>query len=239
MDGLNLPPTALTMRLTHGVQDHFIAEDTTQWTTTATDSGSSTCGDAAGGVMVLAPSDGTVADNDEVYFFSAKETFRIAANKPLFFEAKVQYAEANTDDANVLIGILDGWAANTILDDGGGPKASYSGAVFYKVDGGTRWFVEYSDGATQTTAELTAVNSYDKVAKTAGGSAYQTFTIEITSNANSTVDVCFFIDGSLVYKMKDQTYANATELSPGVGAKNGGGSAESVSIDYIQAFQKS
>lgn len=238
MDGLNLPPSALLMRLTHGIADHFVGEDTTQWSTVATDSGTSTAGDAVGGVVVLAPSDGTVADNDEIYFYAAKETFQVAASKPLFFEAKVQYAEANTDDANVLIGILDGWAANTIQDNGAGPPASYSGACFFKVDGGTRWNVEYSDGGTQTTAELTAVNSYDKVAKTAGGSAYQIFGIEITPNANSTVDVCFFIDGSLVYKMKDQTYASATQIAPGVGAKNGGGSAESISVDYIQAYQK-
>lgn len=238
MDGLNLPASALLMRLTHGVADHFVGEDTTQWTTTATDSGTSTAGDAVGGVVVLAPSDGTVADNDEVYFFAAKETFKIASGKPLFFEAKVQYAEANTDDANVLIGVLDGWAADTLVDNGAGPKASYSGAVFYKVDGGTRWNVEYSDGATQTTAELTAVNSYDKVAKTAGGASYQVFAIEITPNANSTVDVAFFIDGALVYKMKDQTFANATEIAPGVGAKNGSANNESISVDYIQAYQK-
>lgn len=239
--GLNLPQAVGLLHLTHGITDHFPYKDTELWTTVATDLGTATVGDEVGGVITLAPSDGTVADNDEVYIHT-KELFKIAGDKPISFSALVKFAEANTDDANVAVGLMDAVAANTILDDGAGLDASFSGAAFYKVDGGTLWNVIYSDGATQTKAELTAENVAKPnggagEAQTAGGSAYQKLEIDIIPKTGSKVDVMFKIDGRTVYKMTDKTYANATEISVMAGAKNGGANNESVKLDFIAAHQ--
>lgn len=188
--------------------------------------------DAHGGVLAM----GTAAtDNNEVIIKSTKEIFKIAANRQLVAEARFQYSEANTDDANVAFGFMDAAGANALVDDGAGPKSSYSGAVFYKVDGGTNWNVQAADGATKTSAELTATNSLTKTAQAAGGSSYKTFRIEIYAISSTQVEVSFFIDGVHVYKITT-TYANATEMQVFVYVKAGGSNAETVNVDYLSGY---
>ncbi len=203
-------------------------------TSVAADSGASVAAsDAAGGVIVITTG-GT--NNNEAYYKTTKELFKFALDKTAIFEARVQYAEAATDDANVALGFMSAVAADSILDDGGGPAASYSGALFFKVDGGTRWNVESSIAGTQQTAELTSVNSRDKLAKTAGGSSYQTFRIEVHCANLTEAEINFFIDGKFVYQhIVDVT--SCTEMQAFVGVKAGGANSEVVNVDYISAYQ--
>lgn len=204
------------------------------WTDTSPDTGATVAvSDAAGGVLVLTTG-GT--DNNEAYCLTTKELFKFAADKPLVFETRLQYAEANTDDANVCCGFMDAVGADSILDNGAGPKASYSGAVFFKVDGGTRWNVETSLGGTQTTTELTAANSLDKTAKTAGGASYQTLRIEVLPVSTTVAEVSFFVDGVHVAK-HNLTYTSGTEMNAFVGVKAGGSNSEVVNVDYNAAYQ--
>lgn len=232
-------PVALEERSMHGIFDDFTNDiDAAEWVTTLTDSGTGSVGDAAGGILALVASDGTVADNDEAYVESPNETFLFANNKPLVFEARVQYAEANTDDANIIVGVKDAVAANTLLDDGGGPAASYSGAVFFKVDGGTTWQCETSIAGTQTTTDLTAANANNlsKVVQTAGGTAYQVLRIEFKPYSSTNAKVDFFIDGVHVAS-HDFIYTSATEMQICAGVKNGSANNETLNIDYIGAWQ--
>lgn len=190
--------------------------------------------DAAGGVVTLTTG---ATDNNECYCHTTKELFLFAAGKPIFYETKLKWTEANTDDANVLAGFVDAAGANTIVDDGAGPKASYSGALFFKVDGGTSWWVEVSIAGTQQTVELTAANSLDKTLHTsAGAGTYQTLRIEVVPINSTQQEVSFFIDGVHVYKFT-QTYTSATEMNALVGVKAGGANSEVVSVDYISAWQ--
>lgn len=234
MQGLQLPEKFL--KNAFYLYDDFVSEETTVWTTTATDSGTSTVGAGVGGYVTLNPSDGTVADNDEIYFLS-QEVFKIVSGKEIYFNAIGYFTQANTDDANAFIGLMDGAAANSIQDNGAGPKASFSGAGFYSVDGGANLYVIYSDGSTQTKVELTADNSYDKQAHAAGASANQTFEILIKPYSSAKVDIEFMLDGVLVYKMKDKTYANATETAVVFGMKNGGANQEGLVIDAVYCGQ--
>lgn len=201
------------------------------WTTVATDSGTATVGDAAGGVLTLAPSDGTVADNDEIYVKTTNELFLFGADDPLRFEAKVKWAEANTDDANVMVGFASAVAANTIQDNGAGPPADYSGAVLYKVDGGTTWNFETSIGTSQTT---TATQH------TAGGSAWQVVRIEVREQGG-VMEAVPFIDGQQMLDTNGRpikhTFSptSATEMNAFIAAKNGGSNNESVQFDYVSA----
>lgn len=204
-------------------------------TSLAADVGSSVAaGDAAGGVLVITTG---ATDNNEAAWKTTKELFKVADGKPLVAEARLQYAEAATNAANVLFGFMDAIGADAVLDNGAGPKASYSGAVFFKVDGGTRWNVEVSIAGTQSTVELTAANSLDKVAKTAGGASYVVLRIEIVPKSSTQADVLFFIDDVLVYKFTDWTYTNATEMQAGVVAKAGGATSEVVNVDYVDGWQ--
>jgi hypothetical protein len=207
------------------------------WIDTITDSGSVAVGDAANGIATLTPSDGTVADNDEAYIRSSAEIFKFLAGKPIMVEARLQFTEANTDDANVIFGLANAVAANHLQDNGAGPLASYSGAVFFKEDGQTLWSVEKSLAGVQSTAQLSAVNSINKQAYTAGGAAYQTLRIEVKPHGGGTMDVEFWIDGVLVYKIKDTSYTSATEMHVFAGVKNGDTNLETLNVDYIEAWQ--
>jgi hypothetical protein len=92
--------------------------------------------------------------------------------------------------------------------------------VFFKVDGGTNWWVEASVGGTQTTVELNATNSLTRAAVTAGGSAKQTLRIEFVPFNSTQADVNWFVDDVLVYNLK-WTYTSVVAMAPIVGLKNG------------------
>lgn len=219
-----------------GRMDHFTSFlSGGEWTTVATDSGTATVGDAANGELALAPSDGTVADNDEIYVKATNETLLFAANRAISFAALVKWTEGNVDDLNVAVGFMNAVAANSILDDGGGPKASFSGAVFYKVDGGTVWRVRSSIGTTYTDS-ITNI--------TAGGSAYQLLEIEFRAIDATLGEISFMIDGQVVrdtnnYPIKHQiTYTGATEMQAFAGAKNGAiTTVETLKVDAMAYWQ--
>lgn len=232
-------PDLLLKRDLHYIEDDFERDiDAAEWVITATDSGSGTVGDAAKGILALVASDGTVADNDECYAESPNETFLFAADKPLIFEALVQFTEANTDDANIIVGIKDAVAANTLLDDGGGPAASYSGAVFFKVDGSTNWQCETSIAGTQTTYDLTAsnANNLSKRTQTAGGASYQRLRIMFKPYSTTNALVEFWIDGVLV-ACQEFVFTSATEMQICLGVKNGGANLETLNVDYVVCAQ--
>jgi hypothetical protein len=237
MKALSLPAAGDDARLTSGFSDDFDHLNTERWTTIATDAGTATVGDTANGCVTLAPSDGTVADNDEVYIHTA-ELFKLLAERPLTFRCLLSFAEANTDDANVVLGYMSGVAANHLLDNGAGPAASYSGVVFYKVDGETVWTVENSIGTTQKTTKLDADNSLSGVDVTAGGASFQLVEFEIVPRNATYFDVWFKVDDVVVAKHTNQPLASATEMAVVIGAKNGGANNESIVVDLVQAYQK-
>lgn len=205
-------PSLLKRRRQHELEDEFhefVTGD--KWTSVLTDTGAAAVIDGAGGILEIKPSDATVADNDEAYVHSTAECFLFADGKSLIAEAEVKFTEADTNKANILMGLMDGIAADALLDDGAGPKASYSGAVFFKVDGETVWRCEVSDSGTQST-QATAVTA---------GAAFQVLRIEFVPTGASKAEVRFFINGTLVYKKTDYDYSNATEMAVVFGVKNG------------------
>ena len=237
---LNLPDSVAKLKDVHGFFDDFLFYTTVHngWTTTASDSGSITANDAAGGTITLNPSDGTVGDNDETYLKRTQETFLMASGKPIWIGARMKFTEANTDDANIWFGVKDALAANSLVDNGAGMATSFSGFGFFKQDGQTLWSIIASLSTTQTIVQLTAANSLDKTAHTAGSTAYQRLECEFRPNQGGKADICFFIDGVLVYKVNNFDYTNATEMQAGFGVKNGDTNAEAPVIDYAYGYQQ-
>lgn len=207
------------------------------WTSLAADAGTSVAAaDAAGGTVVLTTG---ATDNNECTVATTKEMFKYAAEKPFFGKARLQYTEANTDDANVAFGFADAaGSANVIVDNGAGMKASYSGAVVFKVDGGTVWKCQTSIGGTQKTTDSV---------ETAGGASYQTLAILVEPVGATVADVSFHIDpeGGFNFRpMKDAnglaikhrvTFSGATEMNLFIGAKAGSANSEVVNVDYLYA----
>lgn len=218
-----------------GVFDDFLADQSdTFFIDTIADSGSVTVGDAVGGIIALVPSDGTVADNDEAYLRSANEIFKFAAGKPALAVASLKFTEANTDDANVMFGFMDAVGADSILDNGAGPKASFDGAVIYKVDGETTWRVQTSRGTTKTTTQTN---------HTAGGSSYQELSIEVIDFDPLNCEVVFRLNGNIMVDTNNRpivhrmAYASNTEMNVFVGVKNGDTNLETLNVDYLGAWQ--
>jgi hypothetical protein len=201
------------------------------WKVIATDNGYASISGVRGEMTLAASDVGSVADNDEIYFASNIAVFKYLDGKPIAFETRITPAEANTDDANVMVGLMDAVGADSLLDDGGGPKASYSGAVIYKVDGGTAWVCETSNGTAQTT------NTSDKtvVADTA-----TTLRIQLQPTTATNYVATFFIDEE---QLKDATcnqfiqqnvsLTSAAAMQAVIGLKNGSANAETLVVDYV------
>ena len=187
----------------------------------------------------------TTTDNQECYIHS-QELFDFGpgglAGKSIVAECRLKYTEIATDDANLVFGLASAVAANDLIDDGLGPKAAYSGALIYKVDGGTVWKAEASvnGGATQYGGTST---------QGSGGGVWQTLRIETHPLTATRCDVSFLIDpngGSNFIPLKDANLiplkyemdiTTTTEMSLMAGLKNGGANTETVYIDYMHAVQ--
>jgi hypothetical protein len=210
--------------------DDFFFHDTTEGpfdtTGDAGAGGTTDVIDGAGGIMSVV-CDGD--DNDEMYLHSIVESFKFAAAKPLYFEARVAIVEGSANKAAAIIGLMDAAGADALVDTEGGPKASYSGVVFWKVSGGLTWSAEVSIGATQTPIALTGA---DYVSGT-----YYRYGILVVPTSSTLMNVYLFIDGVLVGSATGVTYTNATEMDLIVGTKSDGTAEETALVDYIRCRQ--
>lgn len=213
------------------------------WTATVTDSGTVLMYTTEpGGIVALTPSDGTVADNDEVYLGWTNKCLTLAAGQPVRMFTKFKFAEGNTNTSNLLIGLMSTSAANALLDDAGGPAASYTGAVLFKQDGQLNWQAEVSNGGTQSTKALTAdlgIVGPDTI--NAGQTYWQTLEIEIApkSVGLSKCTVTFVLNGTPVAKFDNVDYSSSpAAMSPVFGLKNGAITAvETLYVDMCYAGQ--
>jgi hypothetical protein len=230
-------PDVMLKRQTFGFLDDFDWYVTAhRWTSILTDTGTAAVGDAHAGIITLLPSDGTVADEDEAYIKTTNELFLFAVDKPLLFEARIQYAEAATNAANVIAGFASAVAANHLQDAGAGPPASYSGAVIFKVDGSTVWQFETSIAG----AQITTVSNV-----TAGGAGSHVLRIEVREAGGIMEAVPLIDTGSGMIHLTDtnnrpikHTFAptSATEMNAFIGVKNGTAAQQALTCDYIGAF---
>ncbi len=225
--------------------DHYVTADT--WTTTATNSGSIAVSDGASGIVKINPSDGSEADNDETYLHSTAETFLFATDKPLLFAVKVRPLADTIASINLIIGLKDAVAADSVLDDGAGPAASYSGALFAKLDGGTKWVCESSISTSQTTVTTE---------HTVGNNAWDILIIETLPISSTLTEVHYYSadvqsDGSFSLAEVGKTavgkqivaqtitHTNATEMEVCLGCKAGAGSdTEYLDVDWVYCAQR-
>lgn len=227
-------PQVLREKDTFGIFSDFynFATGTDGWTSLVVDGGTSVAvNDAVGGRVTLTTG---ATDNNEASLRSTTEIFLVAAGKPLFCEGRIQYTEANTDDANVFFGFMSALAANSLIDDGGGPRASGSIAGIYKLDGGTVWrCVTRDNDGEEVTASVT----------TAGGASFQTLRVEIVDSRSAYATVAFYVDDTTLKDSngKDITHtftvASATEMNFGLYVKAGSANSETPIADYLGAWQ--
>ncbi len=236
MRGLNNEERIQNLFLQTTIVDDFTSLDADVWTDTSGDSGAACAGtDAAGGVVTLTTG-GT--DNNEAYLLSKQECFKFLAARPIKVGSTLKWTEANTDDANVAFGLMDAVGADSIVDDGAGPKASYSGALFYKTDGGTKWNFETSIAGAQVTTAI----AYPAISSVGDG-VYRRLEIFIDPVSSTEALAKPFINGEQcrdangVLISHSITMTSATEMNLFVGVKAGGANSEVVSVDKIYGTQ--
>lgn len=202
---------------------------------TITDSGSAAVGDGVKGIMVLTPSDGTVADNDEVYLRSANEIFKVADGKPMYGVCYLQFTETAAGVYNAAFGWQNAVGADSIIDDGGGLKVTGDTIAIYKVDGGTVWRCVSCVNGTATVSTSTT---------SAGGASYQKLEIEVVDFTSTKAKVIFMVDGLRLKDTDDReiihtiAYASATEMNLFAGAKLGAITNNDVlNLDYLGGWQ--
>ena len=184
------------------------------------DSGTIVTADGAGGVLNIPTGE---TDENESYVSSMRELFKFGTTKMLYFEARVKLAEANTDDANIIVGLSDTVAADSMQDAAAGPMASYDGALFFKVDGGTVWQFETSNAGTQKT--LASAGAFTDETWTKLGFLYD-------YNDGVTANVTPYVDG-VAGTTQTLTISGLEEMHILLGAKAGGANVETLAVDYV------
>ena len=165
-------------------------------------------------------------DNDESYKISHGESWIFDTSKRLWLEARVRLSEANTDDANWIVGLMDAAAADALLDNGGGPAATYDGAVFFKVDGTMQIQFETSNAGTQVTNAT--LNTF--VTATSYKLAF------LYDPADGvTAKVTPYVDG-VGGTVHDLTISGLLEMELLFGVKAGGANEEAIEIDYLRVI---
>jgi len=228
------PIAALTdPSVAHVFYDDFHFQNSTKasadnvWTFVEDDGagGTDAVQDAAGGIYKHF-CDGDA--NDEAYMISASETWKFAAGKSLWLEARIAITEGNTDDAGWVMGLMDNAGADSVVDTGSGPAASYDGALIYGVKDALTISFETSNAATQSTS--TSCGSY------ASGTFFNAgFWARTESNSDTVAVVTPYINGTS-YTARNVTLAGLEEMHFILGVK-GAGAEEAFSIDYVKIVQ--
>jgi hypothetical protein len=215
-------------RRTFGFFDDFDALSSGQrWTADAINSGSVARSAAPAGIVSLVPSGGSPAAHDQTYLATTEPLFAFAADRPLVFEAALQFTEANTNQADVMLGLIAGGVGAGVIQNSGLPQASYTGMVFYKSAGSNVWNCQSSVASAQATTPTT---------QPSGLADYQTLTGQWQPISATQAEARFFIDGLLVANQL-MTFAGVTALQLFAGVANGGSSMETLYLDYLAGYQ--
>lgn len=204
-----------------------------EWTTLVADTTPTvTVGDAANGVVALFTD---TTDNNEVALRTTAELFLYGTNRSIYANGRIQYAENDTNRANVMFGFMSALAANSITDNGGAIRASGSIAAIYKLDGGTVWRCHTANNSVATDTVSTT---------TAGGASYQELEIIVNDWDGVSQQVSFKVDGTYLKDTNGNiirhvvAVASATEMNFGIYCKTGGGAGgETLRADWLYAAQ--
>lgn len=206
---------------------------------TVTDSGTVAMGDAAGGTVILTPSDGSVADNDEAYLATPNESFKVATDKPLYGRFRFQFSEVASDKVNIAVGFQNAVGADSLIDDGGGPKVSGDTFAIGKKDGGGMYF--YAFGYCNGTG------TSSKSGKACAAATWYDGEIFVTPTGDgTTAAVTYKIDGEYLNDFTTGarirhtvTYSSATEVQMWAGVKLGAATNnDKLTLDFWHGKQR-
>jgi hypothetical protein len=221
-------------------EDFDRAVDATLWVSTLTDLGTVThVTNVQGGIALITPSDGTVADNDEAYYASPIASFLPTVNRPMLFRSRVSFQEAATNAANVAAGWASAVAADLLVDNGGGLRASGTVIALEKRDGETEWRLTTRNGATVTSqiSQQTAGVADDLA-------TWQELEIFVEHWTATQATVSARVDGIWLTEptrglriVQSMLYSGATAMQAFLAVKNGSANNQLVYADYVYSHQ--
>lgn len=218
------------------IYDDFFANNTTKttdlWQVIKGTGGALALSSTLSGGWIQIPT--AASSNDYQCFFTQEPSFQIVPTAGFLacWEAYVNVTEANTNKCSWFAGFTS-TTTTGFLTNSGVPPTSYSGAVIYKTEGGLTVNAQTSNGSTQHTASTItsevsgtslivgmAINSND------GVTAIVTWYVStVASNART-----FIANGTL-----NLTIASLANMYFGFGVRAASGSAETLTLDYVQA----
>lgn len=251
---LHVPEQMHLQGLQFGISTHFHSDVPSEWTLLEADTGASgAIRNAAGGGIDLIVA---TTNNAEVMLHTDAEMFKfdyatvsdpplgttgVAQGKSLVAKCRMFYTEANTDDAAVIFGVKDVGGADSIVDGGLTPDASYSGAFFFKPFGSTTWECHDSITTANKVTILSATNleNLSGEVQTAGGGVVQELRIESLPVSATDNRISFWIGKTLVARHTGRTTASATEMQFTIGHKavNASGNTETISVTDMSCHQ--
>lgn len=184
--------------------DYYVAGD---WTVTETDAGATQAlTDGDGGLLLIT---NTAADNDLVVLQKKGESFRFAAGKKLFYEARLKVSDATQSDIVFGLQLTD----TTPLD-------VTDGVFFIKADGAATVNLLVEKNNTATTASSIATMEDD------------TF-IRLGFFYNGSDAVQYFVNGVLGGSMAITNLPDDEDLTVSIALQNGEAVAKTMTVDYI------
>lgn len=233
MNGLNLSQSYLFADRQVECVEHFLAGATGPWAAVATSGTVAALNERGGGLSLLTQA----ADNAIGSLTLSAKPLLVEAKKPISFAARIQFAEAATNAANVFVGMTSQAVATAMGNDGAGPPADYSGVGFHKIDGGLNWIAEFSNGTTQRTTELSVDGSLNKIAQVAGSASAQMLEIDVLPKTSTVCDVVFRINGIAVASFLDQVFTSMLAMAPVVIYKAGTAAAQTGKVYMVKFAQ--
>ncbi|HWE35657.1 MAG TPA: hypothetical protein VG406_03730 [Isosphaeraceae bacterium] len=176
--------------------------------------------------------------NDYQLLATQQPSFKIAAEKGLFAEARLTCAEANTNQANWFFGLISAPTSGFLQASNAGPPSSYDGVVLYKAGGQMALKLQTSHGTTQQTSTVLTLVS---------GQSYRVGFIIDPPQTGAFARVTAQVYDETAGKLYDwgappNLYMTIPTASPvalygAFGVMAGSGSAETLQVDYVRFLQ--
>ena len=176
------------------------------WTVTETDSGATQAlTDGDGGLLLVT---NTAADDDLVALQKVGESFRFAAGKKLWFEARLKVSDATQSDLTVGLQITDT-----------SPLDVTDGVFFIKADGSTAVTLRVEKNNTASTASV-------------GDMANDTF-ITLAFYYDGVSQVQYAVNGVVGGAVATTNLPDDEDLTVSFALQNGEAVAKTMTVDYI------
>ena len=199
--------------------DFYFYETAKHWTTFG-DTGVVTAVADNTGVITIAPTADT--DTHAGGIATTVKHFLPTATRKIYFEAKVKFTEAATNEASVFVGMTAGTVASDVpLIDNAGTPTTDDRICFYKQTGTTTaWQCGTSVGATQddgTTGVTRVSGSWHKLGFIA-----------------TSARVDFYVDDKWVRVVTDTADLPDTAMAICLSIKQGSAAKETLYVDYVK-----